>query len=93
MVDTIKMISGSKGKVVAAKMSGKIKTTFLMVGIILTLCYNLPFELFNLDVANFVLVLATIFSIISAIEYYNASKNLIFSKEEEIETEVKGEQN
>ena len=86
VVDTIKMIAGSKGQVVAAKMSGKIKTTFLMIGIILTLCYNLPFELFNLDVANFTLVLATIFAIISGIEYYNMNKNLIFSKEEKKET-------
>ena len=64
VVDTIKMIAGSKGKVVAAIKTGKVKTTFLMLGVILTLCYNLPFELFNLDVASFLLVLATIFSII-----------------------------
>jgi CDP-diacylglycerol--glycerol-3-phosphate 3-phosphatidyltransferase len=44
VVDTIKMIAGSKGKVIAAIKSGKIKTTFLMVGVVLTLCYNMPFE-------------------------------------------------
>lgn len=81
-VDTIKMIAGSKGKVVAAIKSGKIKTTFLMLGIIFTMCYNLPFELFNLDIASFLLVLATIFAIISGIQYYIMNKDIIFSKEE-----------
>lgn len=82
VVDTIKMIAGSKGKVVAAIKSGKIKTTFLMLGIIFTMCYNLPFELFNLDIASFLLVLATIFAIISGVQYYIMNKDIIFSKEE-----------
>lgn len=82
VVDTIKMIAGSKGKVVAAIKSGKIKTTFLMLAIIFTMCYNLPFELFNLDIASFLLVLATIFAIISGIQYYIMNKDIIFSKEE-----------
>lgn len=85
VVDTIKMIAGSKGKVVAAIKTGKVKTTFLMLGVILTLCYNLPFELFNLDVASFLLVLATIFSIISGIQYYVMNKDIIFEKEEKKE--------
>lgn len=85
VVDTIKMIAGSKGKVVAAIKSGKVKTTFLMFGIVLTLCYNLPFELFNFDVANFLLVLATIFSIISGVQYYVMNKDLIFDKAEKQE--------
>lgn len=89
VVDSIKMLAASKGKVVAAIKTGKIKTTFLMVGIVLTLCYNMPFELYNLDVANFVLVLATIFAIISGIEYYSLNKDMIFSKPEKLETEDK----
>lgn len=81
VVDTIKMIAGSKGKVVAAIKTGKIKTTFLMVGIVLTLCYNLPFKLFNLDIANFLLVLATIFSVISGVQYYVMNRDLVSAKE------------
>lgn len=87
VVDTIKMIAGSKGKVVAAIKTGKVKTTFLMLGIVLTMCYNLPFELFNLDVASFLLILATIFSIISGVQYYIMNKDIIFetdSKNKEI---------
>ena len=86
VVDTIKMIAGSKGKVVAAIKSGKIKTTFLMLGIIFTMCYNLPFELFNLDIASFLLVLATVFAIISGIQYYIMNKDIIFSKEETLDS-------
>ena len=89
VVDTIKMIAGSKGKVVAAIKTGKIKTTFLMLGVVLTLCYNLPFEIWNLDIANLLLVLATIFSIISGVQYYIMNKELIFEKNENKKTEDK----
>lgn len=78
ITDTIKMIAGSKGKVVAAIKTGKVKTTFLMLGVILTLCYNLPFEAFGYDVANFLLVLAMVFSIISGVQYYFQNKDIIF---------------
>ena len=36
ITDTCKMISGNKGKVVAASSMGKIKTAFMMVGLTLT---------------------------------------------------------
>lgn len=78
IVNSIKMIAASKGKVVAAIKSGKIKTACLMVGIILTLCYNLPFELFNLKVADFLLFFAAAMSIISGIQYYTLNKHLLF---------------
>ena len=45
VVNSIKMLAASKGKVVAAIKSGKLKTACLMTGITLTLFYNLPFEL------------------------------------------------
>lgn len=89
IVNTIKMISGNKGKVVAAIKTGKVKTTFLMLGIIATLCYNLPFELFGLDVANFLLIVATIFSVISGIEYYILNKDIIFENDKKKVTEAK----
>ncbi len=93
VVDTIKMLAASKGKVVAAISSGKIKTAFLMVGILLTLCYNLPFELFGVDIADFLLVVATIFSVISGVQYYLANKELLFAREEKMQTEEENKQN
>ncbi len=78
VVDSIKMVAGNKGKVVAAIKSGKIKTACLMVGIVLTLFYNLPFELFNFKVSDFLLIIAAIMSIISGIQYYQLNKKYIF---------------
>lgn len=77
IVDIIKMIAGSKGKVVEAIKLGKVKTVFMMIGIVLTLFYNLPFELFNIRIAEIFLIVACILSIISAAEYYKLNKKLI----------------
>lgn len=81
-VDAIKMEAAGKGKVIAAINSGKIKTAALMVGIVLTFFYNLPFEVINVQVADFLLYFATIMAILSAIEYFTLNKNIIFPKEE-----------
>lgn len=83
VTNAIKMVAGSKGKVVAARNLGKIKATFLMVGIILLLFSNLPFALINLKlkVADFLLVMATVLAVVSAIEYYQINKHLIFEKD------------
>lgn len=78
VVNSIKMVASSKGKVVAAIKSGKIKTASLMVGIVLTLFYNLPFELWNFKVSDFLLVVAAVLSLISAVQYYVQNKHLIF---------------
>ena len=82
IVNTIKMIAGSKGKVIAAIKSGKLKTTFLMIGIIATLCLNLPFEIWGLNVSDGILILATFFSIYSGVEYFIKNKNIVFDIEE-----------
>lgn len=80
IVDSIKMVAGSKGNVVAASKTGKYKTAFMMVGITLTLFYNLPFELMNVRVSDVLLIIACILSIVSAVEYYSLNKKYIFEK-------------
>ena len=77
IVDIIKMIAGSKGNVVGAIKTGKIKTIFMMIGITLTLFYNLPFELINIRISDILLIIGVVLSIISAVEYYNLNKKLI----------------
>ncbi len=79
IVDVIKMIVGNKGKAVAAIKSGKIKTACLMVGITLTLFYNLPFELINIRVSDILLIIATVMSIISGVQYYTLNKKNLFN--------------
>lgn len=77
VVDSIKMVAGNKGHVVAAIKTGKLKTACLMIGITLALFYNLPFELLNLKVADALLVIAAVLSIVSAVQYYNMNKQYI----------------
>lgn len=78
-VDIVKMIVGSKKQVVAAIKSGKYKTIFLMVGIILTLFNNLPFELINIQISDVILIIATVLSVYSAIQYYQMNKKIILN--------------
>ena len=44
------------------------------------LFYNMPFETLNLKVADFLLIIATILSIVSAVQYYNLIKNIVYIK-------------
>ena len=74
VVDSIKMVIGNKGAAVAAIGIAKMKTATLMVGIVLTLFYNLPFELINLRVSDFLLAVAAVLSVISACKYYIMAK-------------------
>lgn len=80
VVNAIKMVAGSKGNVVAAIKSGKIKTICLMLGIILTLFYNLPFELWNFRVSDFLLIIAAVLSLVSCYQYYDLNKKYIFDE-------------
>ena len=82
IVDAIKMEASSKGKVVAAIKSGKLKTATMMIGLTLVFFYNMPFEFINIRVDLFLLYFACIMSIISACEYFNLNKNIIFTKKE-----------
>ena len=74
VVNALKMDILKKGYVTAAIKSGKIKTASMMIGLGLMFFYNLPFELINLKVADFLIYFATVMSIVSAIEYYNIWK-------------------
>lgn len=79
-VDSIKMVAGSKGNTVGASIIGKIKTICMMIGITLVFFYNLPFELFNADVANALLFVACVLSVISGIQYYSANKKYLLER-------------
>ena len=81
IVDAIKMQAASKGKVVAAIKSGKLKTATLMIGTTLAFFYNLPFELIPINISDTLLIIATIFSVISGIQYYSLNKELLFTNE------------
>lgn len=71
IVNSLKMDALRKGKVVAAIKSGKLKTASMLIGLTLMFFYNLPFELINIKVADFLIYFALIMSIVSLVEYYN----------------------
>lgn len=79
-VDSFKMASGKKGKVVAASFTGKAKTMCMMIGMALTMFYNLPFELIGINVGYALIIIATILSVISACEYYYNTRDSFKSK-------------
>ena len=82
VVDAIKMQAASKGKVVAAIKSGKIKTATMMIGLTLAFFYNMPFEFINIRVDLFLLYFACILAVVSAVQYYKLNKKILFSKSE-----------
>lgn len=70
IVDSIKMVSGNSGKVVAASIAGKIKTATMMVGICFVLAGNIPMEFFGIALDQLLILIATCLSIYSGIEYF-----------------------
>lgn len=80
VVDAIRMLASTRGKVISARYFGKIKTASLMIGIILTFFYNLPFEIWNISISDFFLYFGTIMSLVSMFEYYSLNKKIIFSE-------------
>ena len=85
VVNSIKMVAGNNGRVIAAIKSGKIKTVCLMCGITLTLFYNLPFELWNIRVSDVLLIIAAILSLVSGVQYYSMNKDLLFKNDKSIQ--------
>ena len=79
-VDSFKMASGKKGKVIAASFTGKTKTMCMMIGMALTMFYNLPFELIGINIGYALIIIATILSVISACEYYYHTKDTFKAK-------------
>ncbi|MBQ1496352.1 MAG: CDP-diacylglycerol--glycerol-3-phosphate 3-phosphatidyltransferase [Bacilli bacterium] len=80
VVNTIKMVAGNNGSVVAAIKTGKFKTAFLMIGITLKLLGNFPLGLVNISLDDFFLITATVLSLISGVEYFNIYKKYFINK-------------
>lgn len=80
-VDSIKMAAGGEsGKAVGASILGKIKTCCMMFGITFMLLSNFPFELVGIRVADALIILATVLSVISGVQYYNMYKDAFKTK-------------
>lgn len=80
IVDSLKMISGNKGKVVAASYLGKAKTMCMMIGLTLIMFNDFPFCYLRIPVDQFLIIVATILSVVSGCQYYYNTKEFLFPK-------------
>ena len=77
IVDSIKMVAGQKNGAVGASQAGKAKTMCMMIGVTLLFFYDLPLSLFNIYPARVLILIATILSILSGIQYYEKNKKFL----------------
>ena len=88
VVDALRFIGASKGKVIAANIFGKLKTVLEMVAIGAVLLNGFPFRYFDaswprgLHIADFLVYLATAASLISGIIYVWQNRH-VFKEEKE----------
>ena len=78
IVDGIRMIASNEGKVIAAGYLGKVKTVAQILTIIVILLNNLPFELYGLPMATFLLWFSVTISFISGLSYFLQSRDILF---------------
>lgn len=77
IVDGVRMLLSNKGMVMSAGYLGKVKTVAQMLAVILLSVNNLPFELYNIPVADIMLWFATLMSVLSGASYVIQSRSYI----------------
>ena len=86
VVDALRFIAASRGKVIAANIFGKLKTVLEMVAIGAVLLNGFPFRYFDaswpqgLHIADFIVYLATIASVVSGVIYVVQNRH-VFKEE------------
>lgn len=76
-VDALRALSAKNKVIIKASKWGKVKTIFIMVGLSLMLFYNLPFEVYGIYVADILIYIATILSVVSGVMYFINCKDKI----------------
>jgi CDP-diacylglycerol--glycerol-3-phosphate 3-phosphatidyltransferase len=79
-ITSLRSIAASEGIVIAAGMSGKIKTVFQMVAIPLLLLQNWPFSYIGIPMDQIMLWAAVIMTIYSGLEYIIKNRKLFSMK-------------
>ncbi|MDO5569341.1 MAG: hypothetical protein Q4G04_04445 [bacterium] len=79
VVDAVNVIVVREGYFIKRNILSKTKMVMIIIGIILTLFYNLPFEMLNLRISDFILIVGAVMSIVSAVQYYNINKKILQS--------------
>ena len=77
IVDAIRLVASQKQVVLAASLLGKAKTMTQMIAICLLLLRNVGFEALGIPMAQIMITIATVISLISGIEYFMKNKQYI----------------
>ena len=80
-ITSLRSIAAAEGNIIAAGMSGKIKTVFQMVAIPLIMLQNWPFTYINIPMDQIMLWAALIMTVYSGTEYLIKNRKLFRMKE------------
>jgi CDP-diacylglycerol--glycerol-3-phosphate 3-phosphatidyltransferase len=75
-VTGLRTVAASQGVVIAAGMTGKIKTVLQMIAVPLLLLQNWPFEYLGIPMADIMLWASVIMTIVSGTEYVLKNKHI-----------------
>ena len=90
VVDALRFVAASKGKVIAANIFGKLKTVLEMVAIGVVLLNGFPFRYFDaswpvgLHISDFLVYLATLASLLSGIIYVVQNRHVFKEDKEQV---------
>ena len=76
----LRTVAAADGIVIAAGMSGKIKTVTQMIAVPLLLLENWPFNMIGIPMADIFLWVSIIMTIVSGVEYVVKNKDIILSQ-------------
>lgn len=75
LLDGLRLVAAKEQKEITENKLGKIKTICLLLGTTLILFYNLPFEIWGIYLAEIIIDIGAILSVISGISYFIELKN------------------
>ena len=75
LLDGLRLLATKEQKEITENKLGKIKTICLLLGTTLILFYNLPFEIWGIYLAEIIIDIGAILSVISGISYFIELKN------------------
>ncbi len=77
IVDAVRLLASQKNVVLSASLLGKAKTVTQMIAIILVLLNNIVFSSFGIPMDQIMMIVATIISIASGVEYFMKNKHYV----------------
>ncbi len=80
IVTGLRIVAISEGVVIAAEMTGKIKTVIQIIATVVALVfYGETFDLFGVSIAKIAMCIATLFTIYSGVVYMTKNWNLVIN--------------